>query len=53
MDEAERPLFRAGRKNALPSAGRISPDCYCLDGTIPRIHPSRVLTNPGRPYPGW
>lgn len=35
-DEAERALFWAGRKNAFPAAGRISPDYYCMDGTIPR-----------------
>ena len=34
--EAERALFWAGRKNAFPAAGRISPDYYCMDGTIPR-----------------
>ena len=41
--EAERLLFWAGRKNAFPAAGRISPDYYCMDGTIPRRHLSRVL----------
>ena len=25
-----------GRKNAFPAVGRISPDYYCMDGTIPR-----------------
>ncbi len=34
--EAERQLFWSGRKNAFPAAGRISPDYYCMDGTIPR-----------------
>ena len=34
--EEERVLFWAGRKNAFPAAGRISPDYYCMDGTIPR-----------------
>lgn len=28
--------FWSGRKNAFPAAGRISPDYYCMDGTIPR-----------------
>uniref|UniRef100_UPI00291708B8 FAD-linked oxidase C-terminal domain-containing protein n=1 Tax=Escherichia coli TaxID=562 RepID=UPI00291708B8 len=35
-DEAERVKFWAGRKNAFPAVGRISPDYYCMDGTIPR-----------------
>jgi glycolate oxidase len=35
-DEAERMLFWAGRKAAFPAVGRISPDYYCMDGTIPR-----------------
>jgi glycolate oxidase len=34
--EAERLRFWAGRKAAFPAAGRISPDYYCMDGTIPR-----------------
>src|ERR1700676_711150 len=34
--EAERLRFWSGRKNAFPAAGRISPDYYCMDGTIPR-----------------
>ena len=35
-DEAERQLFWKGRKAAFPAVGRISPDYYCMDGTIPR-----------------
>jgi glycolate oxidase len=35
-NEAERELFWAGRKAAFPAVGRISPDYYCMDGTIPR-----------------
>ncbi|WP_407315526.1 glycolate oxidase subunit GlcD [Pseudomonas sp. nanlin1] len=35
-DEAERMRFWAGRKNAFPAVGRLSPDYYCMDGTIPR-----------------
>lgn len=42
--EHERLLFWAGRKNAFPAAGRISPDYYCMDGTIPRRHLGRVLS---------
>lgn len=34
--EDERNLFWAGRKAAFPAIGRISPDYYCMDGTIPR-----------------
>jgi len=34
--DAERALFWAGRKAAFPAVGRISPDYYCMDGTIPR-----------------
>ena len=34
--EAERLRFWSGRKNAFPAAGRVSPDYYCMDGTIPR-----------------
>ncbi|NYT85668.1 FAD-linked oxidase C-terminal domain-containing protein [Pollutimonas harenae] len=41
--EQERLVFWAGRKNAFPAAGRISPDYYCMDGTIPRRHLGRVL----------
>ena len=36
MDEDERAIFWSGRKNAFPASGRISPDYYCIDGTIPR-----------------
>ena len=42
--EAERLKFWSGRKNAFPAAGRISPDYYCMDGTIPRKQLARVLT---------
>jgi glycolate oxidase len=35
-DEAQRLLFWSGRKAAFPAVGRISPDYYCIDGTIPR-----------------
>lgn len=35
-DETERKAFWAGRKAAFPAIGRISPDYYCMDGTIPR-----------------
>ena len=42
-DEAERLRFWSGRKAAFPAMGRISPDYYCMDGTIPRKHLGRVL----------
>ena len=41
--EAERDSFWAGRKAAFPAVGRISPDYYCMDGTIPRHRLSEVL----------
>lgn len=47
LDEAERQRFWAGRKNAFPAVGRISPDYYCMDGTIPRKHLGQVLARIG------
>ena len=47
-NEAERLLFWKGRKSAFPAVGRISPDYYCMDGTIPRRMLSRVLTEISR-----
>ena len=41
--EAERASFWAGRKAAFPAVGRISPDYYCMDGTIPRHQLPKVL----------
>jgi glycolate oxidase len=41
--EDERLLFWAGRKAAFPAVGRISPDYYCTDGTIPRAKLPLVL----------
>ena len=43
-DAAQRATFWAGRKAAFPAIGRISPDYYCMDGTIPRKHLAQVLT---------
>ncbi|WP_292931292.1 FAD-linked oxidase C-terminal domain-containing protein [Noviherbaspirillum sp.] len=43
QNEAERLKFWSGRKNAFPAAGRISPDYYCMDGTIPRKRLAEVL----------
>src|ERR1700674_2646307 len=41
--EEERLKFWAGRKAAFPAIGRISPDYYCMDGTIPRAKLPLVL----------
>jgi glycolate oxidase len=43
-DEPERLAFWSGRKAAFPAVGRISPDYYCMDGTIPRARLAEVLT---------
>jgi len=40
---AERALFWKGRKAAFPAVGRLAPDYYCMDGTIPRRHLATVL----------
>ncbi len=42
-DEAQRAQFWAGRKAAFPAVGRLSPDYYCMDGTIPRHQIANVL----------
>jgi glycolate dehydrogenase FAD-linked subunit len=44
QSEEERLQFWAGRKAAFPAVGRISPDYYCMDGTIPRKQLPLVLT---------
>ncbi len=44
QNEAERLVFWAGRKAAFPAVGRISPDYYCVDPTIPRKRLPDVLT---------
>lgn len=44
-NEQQRQQFWAGRKAAFPAVGRISPDYYCMDGTIPRQHLAKVLKN--------
>jgi glycolate oxidase len=43
-NEEQRERFWSGRKAAFPAAGRISPDYYCMDGTIPRRALGGVLT---------
>jgi glycolate oxidase len=45
QSDEERMRFWSGRKNAFPAAGRISPDYYCMDGTIPRKQLAHVLTS--------
>lgn len=42
-DEAHRSLLWKGRKSAFPAVGRLAPDYYCMDGTIPRGQVSFVL----------
>ncbi len=42
-DEHERRMMWKGRKSAFPAMGRLAPDYYCMDGTIPRRHLSEVL----------
>ena len=46
-DDNERLAFWAGRKAAFPAVGRIAPDYYCMDGTIPRRHLPEVLRRMG------
>jgi glycolate oxidase len=41
--EEDRLKFWSGRKNAFPAVGRIAPDYYCIDGTIPRKQLGKVL----------
>lgn len=43
QDASQRAKLWAGRKSAFPAVGRISPDYYCMDGTIPRKHIAQVL----------
>ena len=42
-DAAERARMWSGRKSAFPAVGRLAPDYYCMDGTIPRRHLATVL----------
>ena len=43
VDAAERARMWSGRKAAFPAVGRLAPDYYCMDGTIPRRHLPDVL----------
>ena len=45
QSEAERLRFWAGRKAAFPAVGRITPDYYCMDGTIPRKRLAEMLAS--------
>jgi len=45
QSEAERLRFWAGRKAAFPAVGRITPDYYCMDGTIPRKRVAEMLSS--------
>lgn len=42
-DDIERAKFWQGRKSAFPAVGRMSPDYYCMDGTIPKSELGNVL----------
>ena len=42
-DQQQRELFWKGRKAAFPAVGRLAPDYYCMDGTIPRRQLPEVL----------
>jgi glycolate oxidase len=44
-DAAERARMWSGRKAAFPAVGRLAPDYYCMDGTIPRRHLPAVLAS--------
>ena len=48
QNEAERILLWKGRKSAFPAVGRLAPDYYCMDGTIPRSQVSPVLNEIAR-----
>ena len=45
--EEQRLKFWAGRKAAFPAVGRLAPDYYCMDGTIPRAQLPHVLKRIG------
>jgi len=42
-DAAERLRMWSGRKSAFPAVGRLAPDYFCMDGTIPRRSLADVL----------
>lgn len=42
-DAEQRARLWLGRKSAFTAVGKLSPDYYCMDGTIPRRHLPTVL----------
>ncbi|MHB1951218.1 MAG: FAD-linked oxidase C-terminal domain-containing protein [Acidiferrobacteraceae bacterium] len=42
-DDSERRRLWSGRKGAFAAVGRLAPDYYCMDGTIPRSRLAHVL----------
>ena len=48
VDDEQRQRLWAGRKAAFPAVGRLAPDYYCMDGTIPRHQLPQVLEQIGR-----
>lgn len=47
-NEVERVAIWAARKSVFPAAGRLAPDYYCMDGTIPRRRISDMLDYIGK-----
>lgn len=41
--EEERARLWQGRKSAFPAVGRLAPDYYCMDGTIPKKRLPEIL----------
>ena len=52
-DPDERALLWKGRKSAFPAVGRLAPDYYCMDGSIPRGRISEVLEEISRLSAGY
>ncbi len=42
-DQADQQRLWKGRKSAFPAVGRLAPDYYCMDGTIPRRRLGEML----------
>ena len=47
-NDIQRLKFWEGRKAAFPACGNMSPDYYCMDGTIPRGKLAEVLKEIGK-----
>lgn len=43
--ESDRQRIWSGRKNAFPAAGRMAPEYYCMDGTVPRRQMAPLLAH--------